>query len=96
MQICVNKALLGTRYHLTYDGDVYCWTDTVPDDSWLWGWGEEKLKSLEPVYNLLHPDLKFIDDEPTWSMWRSIGSPKNMMWSHALPVSYTHLRAHET
>jgi len=91
MQITISGKRLGTLQHLIHDGEMFTWSNSIPEDSWRFGFDNSK-KDIEIVATASGYDLSTFEKSPhKKSMDIIFGDrPVDVPWMHVMPRGMFH------
>jgi len=86
MMICVSSDVLGTKKHLVYHGGSYSWSNTFPEDAWIYG-KPSSTKSIDALMDLFGFEKPSVQSKPHIRSFRSIlqDNMKEIPWHAVLP-----------
>jgi len=70
--ICINKNLIGSESHLVYDGSTFSWKSLIPKDSWLCGFSERHVRSIDIISEALGDKIQTSPGENYEKAWSTV------------------------
>lgn len=84
MHVVIDGNYLGTRQHLSYDGEIYKWVSEMPSDGYVFG--SQRGPDLRESLRVSGVDIQtFGDTSHAKSMRLLVGSHVKIPWFHVMP-----------
>lgn len=84
--ICVSSDVLGTKKHLTYCEGIYTWTNSIPNDAWVYG-APSAIRSLDSLMDLMNFEKPLVQSQSHIRSFKSIlqNDIPEIPWHAVLP-----------
>jgi hypothetical protein len=91
MQVVISGRCLGTLQHLIHDGDKFVWSNSIPENSWQFGFSNSH-RDIELVAKASGYDLRTFDKSPHKRSMDVIFGDRdiNIPWMHVMPKDMFH------